>query len=993
MPPGRDGGFRPAPADREPLPAVVPAKVRAPLLDALPRDRLDAVLAGAAGRRLALVIAPAGSGKTTLLAGFAAASGHPVAWYRAEALDRDESALVRHLEAALVPVLPGLRGGWSGVDDVIRALEARPVGRALLVVDDFHALEGSAAEAAFGRLVDYAPGSLTILVGGRVTPGFNLPRLRVSGDLLEIGPEDLRFRSWEVEQLYRDVYRDPVAPGILAELTRRTEGWAAGLQLFHLASAGKPADERRRLLASVGSQSRMVREYLARNVLAELPAELGDFLRETCVLGRLSGPLCDRLRGTTGSEAILEELVRRGVFTVPVEGSDGTYRYHEVLRSYLDRRLVGDLGEDGARARYARAAALMEADGALTEALTAWSRAEDWTAVDRLLRGRGERLAASGHGWLERLPPALVRHEPWLMLAAARQARAEGRWAAALEWYDRAEGGFGAASPAYLCRQERTALTAWLDPAAPVPAHWTATLRSGLARDPAGAARDAAAVDETHRPLVRGLLWLAAGHLREASRWFQAAREVPDLDPALDAAAALGLASAQLLADEPGGLASLAGAVELAERAGASWLAAIGRQLAQRRTRVSPAADRPDHDVEPAQDQPDDPWGAAIDSLAAAWFGAGDDADALDPPDGPGAAEPRLLAAEAAAAAFRRLGAGVLESWARALVALATVAGDPEGARDAALGAVAMARSSGATGGRLPAYRALGLADPSRADEYCQLAADVEAETGLALPGWRGRENRRAPLSGDGEGQREARAIRITTLGGYAITVDGQPLDLSILKPRARALLHLLTVHAPAAVHREVLQDALWPSGDAATSARSLQVCVSSIRGVLAASPELGVVRDGDAYRLAAPEGSIDLREIERAAAEARDAEARGAPVTALHLAVVERLDVELLPEDGPADWAVERREQLRALGVSAAVAAAKAALGEGGLEAVVRACRAGLAVDRYHDPLWRLLIDAHDRAGDAGAATRDRRQYEAVLAGLGMGDEVHPGR
>jgi DNA-binding SARP family transcriptional activator len=968
---------------------VVPAKVRAPVLDALPRERLEAVLTGAAARRLALVIAPAGSGKTTLLARFAATGGVPVAWYRAEALDRDEPTLVRHLEAALLGALPGLRGGWAGIDDLVRALEARPADPVVLVVDDFHALEGSEAEAAFGRLVDFAPASLAILVGSRVIPGLNLSRMRVAGELLEVGPDDLRFRSWEVEQLYREVYHDPVPPGILADLTRRTEGWAAGLQLFHLASAGKTAEERRRLLAGVGSQSRMVREYLARNVLAELPPELRGFLRETCVLGRLSGPLCDRVRGADGSEALLEELVRRGVFTVPVEDADGVYRYHEVLRSYLDRLMVSDVGEDEARARHARAAALLEADGALTEALTAWSRAEDWVAVDRLLRVRGERLVASGHSWVESLPPALVRHEPWLMLAAARQARADGRWVAALDWYGRAEAGFGAAAPAVACRQERLVLAAWLDPVTPMPAHWTGPLRAGLVREPAATARDAAASDERHRPLIRGILWLAAGNLPEAVRWLRLAREVADLDLSLQAAAAMGIAVAQLLGDEPGALAAVAGAVDLAERAGAAWLAGLGRELAQRRTRVNPAADRAATDADTGIDAADDPWGAALGGLAAAWFDG-----AAGPRDAAVATatgvETRFEAAEAVALAFRRLGSGVLEAWARGLAALAVADDDPDAARDAALGAEALARSTGAAGARLPAYRALERVDPARAADYAQLAAGVEAETGLVLPGSPSALGR-AVAVGPGQvasASRDAMApdIRITTLGGFAITVNSRTVDLSALKPRARALLHLLAIHAPAAVHREVLQEALWPDADAATGARSLQVGISAIRGALAVGgPWLTVARDGDAYRLVSPDEAVDLRDLERALAAARDVEAGGGTAAGSYLAVVNRLDAELLPEDGPAEWVVQRREQLRVMGVAAAVSAARSALAGGDHESAAHACRVGLALDRYHDPLWRLLIEIDSRAGDAGAARRDRRDYEAVLAGLGV--------
>ena len=204
---------------------MVPAKVRVPAAEALPRERLEAQLASAVERhRLTLVIAPAGAGKTTLLARFASSTRMPVAWYRAETWDDDPARMLRHLEASLGAALPGLPGGWTDVEVAARALEQWAGGPAALVIDDLHALEGTAAEAALSRLVDYAPPWLRILAASRVRPDFNLPRLRVSGDLLQIEGDDLRFRSWEVERLFRDFYRDPVPPGELAVLAAPDRG-------------------------------------------------------------------------------------------------------------------------------------------------------------------------------------------------------------------------------------------------------------------------------------------------------------------------------------------------------------------------------------------------------------------------------------------------------------------------------------------------------------------------------------------------------------------------------------------------------------------------------------------------------------------------------------------------------------------------------------------------------------------------------------------------
>ena len=71
--------------------------------------------------------------------------------------------------------------------------------------------------------------------------------------------------------------------------------------------------------------------------------------------------------------------------------------------------------------------------------------------------------------------------------------------------------------------------------------------------------------------------------------------------------------------------------------------------------------------------------------------------------------------------------------------------------------------------------------------------------------------------------------------------------------------------------------------------------------------------------------------------------------------------------------------------GVEAAQSLAEGALLAGDHATVVGACRFGLEIDRYQDAFWRMLILARERAGDAGAASRDRREYALVLEALGV--------
>ena len=155
-------------------------KVRSPDPRGLRRARLEERVLGPGTPPIALVLGPPGSGKTTLLSWVAAHAGIPGAWYRADAEDRDEGALVRHLAYA-VEAATG-RVGWAAGVDTVTALvaglqeERRPL---VLVLDDVHELAGQPAERALDRFVALRPRQVRLLLGSRRPPAAD--RLRACG--------------------------------------------------------------------------------------------------------------------------------------------------------------------------------------------------------------------------------------------------------------------------------------------------------------------------------------------------------------------------------------------------------------------------------------------------------------------------------------------------------------------------------------------------------------------------------------------------------------------------------------------------------------------------------------------------------------------------------------------------------------------------------------------------------------------------------------------
>jgi DNA-binding SARP family transcriptional activator len=628
---------------------VVSSKVQPPSPPALARERIAGQLGELWTQRLGLIVAPAGYGKTTAMATLAASAGVPVAWYRVEAWDADEASLLLHLETALRRAAPGLAGPWESLATAAAAVEDALTARTLLVIDDLHTIEGTPAEALLERFIEYAPESLAVLVASRSQPHFNLPRLRVLGRVVELGVDDLRFRTWEVEQLFREFYAQPLGPHELAELARRTDGWAAGLHLFHLATRNRSGDERRSVLGALSSRSRLIREFLTSNVLDQLPAELRDFLVATSVLGVLNGQLCDWYLGRHGSQAILIELHRRRLFTLALDG-ESSFRYHEVLRAHLEGVLVDEIGEDAVQEACRRAGSLLEETGALPEALRAYSRAGDAEAVARLLGHQGAALADQPGHWIESLPPALLENDPWLLLALARRHAAGGQITAALDAYRRAEAGFAGRALAEVCRDERLTLQSWVMPESTHPreGHWLTPLRT-LLETGAGPT----VMHGARAALIGSIADLLAGRLSEAHERGLEVAGISDASPAVAAAAATVTGIASLLAGNPDGLAELRRAEDRAERAGIGWIARLARAARS----VAACGDPPSTAAAVRNDclRDGDRWGAA---LAVLFAGSGlHDRGASD-------AEPAL---REAGERFHELHAGGLQRLAREL--------------------------------------------------------------------------------------------------------------------------------------------------------------------------------------------------------------------------------------------------------------------------------------------------------------------------------------
>jgi len=402
---------------------------------AVQRPRLIAKLVEGerAGRKLTLISAPAGFGKTTLLSQWIAATTERdpamrVAWLSLEQSDNDPARFLTYLIAALQQADPSIGVGDPTPQQPLEAVLTAIVNgvsqshqKILLVLDDFQLIEDVSIRDAVGFLLDHLPSPLHIVIASRSDPLLPVARLRARGQLTELRAADLRFTEDEASAFLNTVMGLDLTQQDVAALEARTEGWIAGLQLAALSMQER--DDVSGFISAFTGSNRFVIDYLIEEVLDRAPLEVREFLRQTAILERLNGSLCDAVTGQTTGAEMLESLERANLFVAPLDDRREWFRYHHLFAGVLKVRLQAK-GLDQVAELHRRASGWYERNGFAEDAVQHAFEAADYPRAARVIEStipgvRKSRQDATLLGWLALLPEDIIERRPVLEVFSA----------------------------------------------------------------------------------------------------------------------------------------------------------------------------------------------------------------------------------------------------------------------------------------------------------------------------------------------------------------------------------------------------------------------------------------------------------------------------------------------------------------------------------------------------------------------------------------------
>jgi ATP/maltotriose-dependent transcriptional regulator MalT/two-component SAPR family response regulator len=393
----------------------------------LSRPRLLESMRSLLNNKLLLLSAPAGYGKTSLLIDLAHTIDMPVCWFAVDVLDRDPQRFLAYLIASLAekfprigeasrPQLNRLKSIEQDAESLLVTLTNEIYDQIeedfLLIIDDFHLLdEFPVISGLVNRFLELVMENCHILLSSRTLPNLDDVTLMVAREQVAgLSHAELAFNLREAQLLYAQNHHQHLSAEAAKELIEETSGWITGMVL-----SNSPGMTR---VSGVDTFA-----YLGRQVLDQQTESVREFLMRTSLPEEFNSEFCEFVLGPLYSEAqswfnFMSLIFEKNLFILPLDEDGRWLRYHPLFREFLQTRLREERPQ--------------EVQPILRRMVLAYEKANEWEKAYFTCKQLNDPEALAGviersgtamlqtalvtlEGWINSLPPALVRRRPGLI--------------------------------------------------------------------------------------------------------------------------------------------------------------------------------------------------------------------------------------------------------------------------------------------------------------------------------------------------------------------------------------------------------------------------------------------------------------------------------------------------------------------------------------------------------------------------------------------------
>lgn len=375
------------------------------------------------------VTGPAGSGKTTVVNHYLKDRNLPCLWYTIDEGDSDIASFFYYLkwavkahfppDAVIPPIMtpdffPNQALYAKRVFEKIFALFASPFS---FVFDDYQEVT---AESPLHEVLCSAMSQIQtpihMYVISRDEPPSAFARSRANCRVSLLGWEVLRLRPEETRGIAYHVTAREVSEKVIADLQAKTDGWVAGLIL--LLRRGEFEGVEPKILSRHTPQE--IFDYFGGEIFKKLQPSVQAKLLQFAFLPKISAAAAKKITGNEDAEDLLRRLHRRNAFLNRLVGDATLFRFHPLLRDFLQMKARNTLGSEAFADLLRRSAAILVEEGDVEEGVRLYICAGEIETAVELILSRASLFAEHGRfrtleKLIDLLPGSIAEHSPWFI--------------------------------------------------------------------------------------------------------------------------------------------------------------------------------------------------------------------------------------------------------------------------------------------------------------------------------------------------------------------------------------------------------------------------------------------------------------------------------------------------------------------------------------------------------------------------------------------------
>ena len=387
------------------------------------RSALFNKLNEAVNYKLTLVTAPAGFGKSTLVASWLNSNvkdRYYIAWISLDERNSESFIFWKYILYSLNKIQDGIvedsfnsfnsiefqNGFGTEILSVLINELDNLEKDTFIILDDLYLINDGEIYEQLKFFIRNMPSKSHIIILSRVIPDLGIAKLRATDSMLQLSQEDLSFTKEEIELFFKDVMNVNISINSLSVLEKRTEGWAAGLQMAALSLKSNNSEEN--VLKSFNGDHRYILDYLMEEVFIMLDKETQEFLLKTSILDEMNFDLCNKVVNIENSQYFLEKLDNENLFMIPLDENKEWYRYHHLFKDFLKNRRDISM-RNMLPSLYGEAGAWYRNNGFLSQGVNFYLKAENYNEAILMIEQIDEDLMFSGemkkvYDWYMKIP-------------------------------------------------------------------------------------------------------------------------------------------------------------------------------------------------------------------------------------------------------------------------------------------------------------------------------------------------------------------------------------------------------------------------------------------------------------------------------------------------------------------------------------------------------------------------------------------------------------